>query len=378
MTTLRNIAIVGFAQLPVVARDLHRTSTEMLYPAVQQALAQCRVPRDAIDYQIAGSADYIDGRPFGFVAALDAMGSWPPRQDLHLEMDAAFCAYYAWLRMQTGECDTALVVGHGKTSEGDPNRVLNLQLDPYYQAAIGLDPTSTAALQASAYMARTGTTDHDLAAVAARNRTVGARNPENQVRQPATADELLRTPWAVEPLRTGYLPPVGESASCMILAAQGKAEQLCDRPVWIHGVDHRTEMQTLGARDLSRSAGAQLAAEKACAMAGLANAAEVDVVELSAQTPAEELILCEALGLYAKASRPALNPSGGPLCGNPLMSTGLIRMGEVFRQLSAGADGRAVSALAGSGPHRGIAHATQGHCLQHNIVWVLGGERRWA
>ena len=308
MTTLRNVAIVGFAQLPVVARDLHRTSTEMLYPAVQQALAQCRVERDAIDYQIAGSADYLDGRPFGFVAALDAMGSWPPRQDLHLEMDAAFCAYYAWLRMQTGDCDTALVVGHGKTSEGDPNRVLNLQLDPYYQAAIGLDPTSTAALQASAYMARTGTTDHDLAAVAARNRTAGARNPENQVRQPATVDELLRTPWAVEPLRTGYLPPVGESASCMILAAQGKAEQLCDRPVWIHGVDHRTEMQTLGARDLSRSAGAQLAAEKACAMAGLRNAAEADVVELSAQTPAEELMLCEALGLHDNASRPALNP----------------------------------------------------------------------
>lgn len=383
MTSLRNIAIVGFAQLPVVARDPHRTSTEMLYPVVQHALAQCRVERDAIEYQIAGSADYIDGRPFGFVTALDAMGSWPPRQDLHLEMDAAFCAYYAWMRMQTGDCDTALVVGHGKTSEGDPNRVFNLQLDPYYHGAIGLDPISTAALQASAYMARTGATDHDFAAVAARNRTAGARNPDNQVRETASAEELLRTPWMVEPLRSGYLPPVGESASCMILAAEGKAEQLCDRPVWIHGVDHRTEMQTLGARDLSRSAGTQLAAEKACAMAGLANAEGVDVVELSAQTPAEELILCEALGLHAKASRPILNPSGGPLCGNPIMSTGLIRMGEIFRQLSGRADGRAASDVAGrglsaSGAHRGIAHAAQGHCLQHNIVWVLGTARRWA
>jgi hypothetical protein len=24
-----------------------------------------------------------------------------------------------------------------------------------------------------------------------------------------------------------------------------------------------------------------------------------------------------------------------------------------------------------------VAHATQGHCLQQNIVWVLGSERRW-
>ena len=262
-----------------------------------QALAECGVERDAIDYQIAGSADYIDGRPFGFVAALDVMGSWPPRQDLHLEMDAAFCAYYAWVRMQAGDCDTAIVVGHGKTSEGEPDRVLNLQLDPYYQAPIGLDPTSTAALQASAYMARTGATDRDLAAVAARNRAAGARNPDDQVRSAASADELQRTPWAVEPLRQGYLPPIGESATCLILAAEGKAEKLCDRPVWIHGVDHRTEMQTLGARDLSRSASAQLAAREGARDGGAQERCRRRRGRAVGATPAEELILCEALGL---------------------------------------------------------------------------------
>ena len=373
MTTLRNVAIVGFAQLPIVARDPHRMATEMLYPVVRQALAECGVERDAIDYQVAGSTDYMDGRPFGFVAALDVMGSWPPRQDLHLEMDAAFCAYYGWLRMQTGDCDTVMVVGHGKTSEGDPNRVLNLALDPYYQAAIGLDPTSTAALQASAYMQRTGTTDADLAAIAARNRTAGARNADNQARTASSATELAKTPWAVEPLRAAYLPPVGESATCLILAAEGKAEKLCDRPVWIHGVDHRTEMQTLGGRDLSRSAGAKLAAEKAFTMAGLQTARDADVVELYATTPAEELILCEALDLDPRAQQPVINPSGGPLCGNPVMSTGLIRMGEVFRQLSGRAGARAVP-----GAQRGIAHAAQGHCLQQNLVWVLGTQRRWS
>ena len=87
MTALRNVAIAGFTQLPVVARDEHRTATEMLYPVVCEALAQVGVSRDAIDYQVSASTDYMDGRPFGFVAALDVMGSWPPRQDLHLEMD---------------------------------------------------------------------------------------------------------------------------------------------------------------------------------------------------------------------------------------------------------------------------------------------------
>src|SRR5216117_116093 len=186
MSRLRNIAVVAFSQAPIVARDEHRVASEILYPEVRSALDQCDVERAAIDYQVAGSSDYIDGRPFGFVTALDVMGSWPAKQDLHLEMDAAFAAYYAWVRMQAGDCDTALVCGYGKNSEGEPERVLNLELDPYYQAAIGLDPTSTAALQASAWMARAGTTDRDLAALAARRRAAGARNPDAQLREAAS------------------------------------------------------------------------------------------------------------------------------------------------------------------------------------------------
>jgi len=222
-------------------------------------------------------------------------------------------------------------------------------------------------------MARTGTTDRDFAAIAARNRTAGARNAEAQLRSPASVEELQRTPWLVEPLRTGYVPPVGETATCLILAAEGKAEKLCDRPVWIQGVDHRTEMQTIGARDLSRSVSTQMAAQKAFAMAGLTAVSNVDVAELSAATPAEELILCEALGIDSTGTRPVINPSGGPLCGNPIMMTGGIRLGEAFRQLAGRASERAVA-----GAQRAIAHGTQGHCLQHNIVWIVGTERRWA
>ena len=374
MRKLRNIAVVGFAQAPIVACDEHRTAPEMLYPQVKRALADCGVERDDIDYQTAGSADYFDGRPFGFVAALDVMGTWPPRQDSHLEMDAAFAAYYAWVRMQAEECDTALVVGYGKVSEGQPERVLNLTLDPYYQAPLGLGPLATAALQASAYMARTGATDRDLAEIAARNRAAAARNPDAQLHEPTSADELLRTPWAVTPLRSGYVPPVGESAVCLILAAEGKAEQMCPAPAWIHGVDHRAELQTLGARDLTRSAGTRLATEQALAMAGSKRANDVDVIELSGATPVEEMILREAMGLEPMGeTQPTLNPSGGPIGGNPLMMTGLIRMGEVFRQLSNGAAGHAIP-----GAQRAIAHATQGHCLQQNLVWVLGRERRWS
>ena len=106
-------------------------------------------------------------------------------------------------------------------------------------------------------------------------------------------------------------------------------------------------------------------------MAGLGSGREVDVVELCATTPAEELILREALGIEA-GDRAVVNPSGGPLCGHPLMMTGLIRLGEAFRQLSGRAGAHAVPNVG-----RAIAHAAQGHCLQQNLFFVLGRERRW-
>jgi hypothetical protein len=39
MAALRNIAVVGFAQAPIVQRDEHRINTEILYPQVRRALA---------------------------------------------------------------------------------------------------------------------------------------------------------------------------------------------------------------------------------------------------------------------------------------------------------------------------------------------------
>jgi acetyl-CoA acetyltransferase len=370
---LRNVAVVGFAYEPFVAREEHRTAQELLYLAVRRCLADAGIERDAMDLQLAGSADYVDGKPFGFVQSLDVTGSWPPRQDSHLEMDAAFAAYYGWLRIQGDECDTVMVVGYGKNSEGDLDRVSNIRLDPYYQAAIGLETTSTSALQASAYMARTGASDEDLAAVVARARAAGARNPDVLVRQSASADEIRKTPWAVEPLRRGYLSPPADTAVCLLLAAEDKASAFRARPAWIHGMDQRAELQAIGARDISRCASASLAAEKALGMSGLRSARDVDVVELAATTPAEELILREALGLDPRGERPSVNPSGGPLCGHPFMMTGLVRLGEAFRQIAGLASEHAVP-----GAKRAIAHAAQGHCLQQNLVTVLGAERRAA
>jgi len=221
-------------------------------------------------------------------------------------------------------------------------------------------------------MARTGTTDADLARVAAARRAAGAHNPDAQLREAVSAEALAATPWAMEPLRRGYVPPLGETATCLVLAAEERATDLCDRPAWVQGVDHRSELQSIGARDITRAAGARLAAEHAFRMAGIDGARDTQLAEIAATNPVEDLILCDALGIDEANGGPVVNPSGGPICAHPIMNTGGVRLGEAFRQLAGRAGERGVP-----GATRAIAHGAQGHCLQQNVVWVLGTERRW-
>src|SRR4029077_960278 len=88
------------------------------------------------------------GLAFSCVPAVDAIGTLPPVNESHVEMDAAWALYEAWVKIQTGEVDTALVYGFGKSSAGLLRRVLSLQLDPYVLTPLWPDAVSIAALQA--------------------------------------------------------------------------------------------------------------------------------------------------------------------------------------------------------------------------------------
>jgi acetyl-CoA acetyltransferase len=140
----------------------------------------------------------------------------------------------------------------------------------------------------------------------------------------------------------------------VILAAGDVARSKVSRPAWIRGIDHRVEPIHLGLRDLTVSESTRIAADKA----GVADG-PVDVAELHAPFSHQELILAEALGLDDTTS---INPSGGALAANPMMTAGLIRIGEVANRIWSGE------------VDRGVAHATSGPCLQQNLVCVLEGE----
>ncbi len=356
MRAVREVAVVAFAQTKHTGSDSGLSETEMLQPVIADVLEQVGLHRTEIGFTCSGSCDYLAGVPFSFVSALDAVGAWPPISESHVEMDGAWALYEAWVRLQHGDIDSALVYAFGKSTQGDLREIMTLQLDPYYLAPLGLDQVSLAAVAARAYLDASGHTERDLADVAARSRRDAAANPHAIPAGPLTADEVLAQPPVVAPLRPADCAPITDGAAAVVLAAGDTARRLRRRPAWIRGIDHRIEAHYPGVRDLTRSESAVLAARGAGAVGD--GAAQPDLAELHAQFSHEELILRDALRLPAGV---AVNPSGGPLGANPVMATGLIRIGEAAARVFDGSAGRAV------------AHASSGPCLQHNLVCVLEG-----
>jgi acetyl-CoA acetyltransferase len=349
----RDVAVVAFAQSPSVRREDRRNEVEMLMPVVREALDACGLTKRDIGFFVSGSSDYLAGASFAFVHALDAIGAWPPIQESHVEMDGAWALYEAWVRLQHGDVDTALVYSFGKSSPGPLRRLLALQLDPYLLAPLWPDAISLAALQARLLLESGLATEADLAGVVARSRRAALANPRAQLRGEPAVEALLAEPYLVSPLRRHDCPPISDGAAVAVLAAGDRARQLCPLPAWIGGIDHRIEAHALGARDLVASGSTALAAERAGVFDG-----PVDVAELHAPFSHQELILARALRLGGET---AVNPSGGALAANPMMVAGLVRIGEAARRVM---DGSA---------RRAVAHATSGPCLQQNLVCVLEG-----
>jgi acetyl-CoA acetyltransferase len=151
---MREVAVISFAQAPMRRRELDRNEVEILMPVVAEAVERSGLPRHDIGFTCSGSCDYLQGQPFSFVMALDAVGAWPPIRESHVEMDAAWALYEAWVKMQTGEVDSALVYGFSRSSLGDLPEVLTLQLDPYTVAPLWPTAIDLAALQARALLDR--------------------------------------------------------------------------------------------------------------------------------------------------------------------------------------------------------------------------------
>src|SRR5262249_13955776 len=248
----RDVAVVSFAS-SAFDRDSTHNETEMLVPTVHAAVAESGIPKSDLGFVCSGSLDYLQGGPFAFVAGLDAVGSWPPMRESHVEMDAAWAMYEAWVGIQSGEFDSALVYGFGKSSPGDLHEIMTLQTDPYYVAPLWPSMVDMAALQARAYLDASGRDEADLAEAAARAQRNGRSNPYAGRAGAVDAKQVLAEPVTHDPLRDADIAPITDGTAAVVIAAGDLARSVCERPAWIRALDHRIEAHGLGVRDLATS-----------------------------------------------------------------------------------------------------------------------------
>jgi acetyl-CoA acetyltransferase len=348
----RNVAVVGFAHAPHVRRtDGTTNGVEMLIPCFAELYEELGISRADIGFWCSGSSDYLAGRAFSFISAIDSIGAVPPINESHIEMDAAWALYEAYIKILTGEVDTALVYGFGKSSAGVLRQILSRQTDPYTVAPLWPDSVSLAGLQARVGL-DTGKWTHEQMAQVALDSFAQAERTDRE-KSAKSIEELLARPFFNDPLRRHDIAPITDGAAVIVLAAGDRARELRENPAWITGIEHRIETPVVGARNLTESP-----STAASAKAATGGDRSVDVAELHAPFTHQHLILAEAIGIKGKTK---VNLSGGALSANPMFVAGLERIGFAAQHIWNGS------------AERVLAHATSGPALQQNLVAVMEG-----
>lgn len=349
----REVAVVGFAHAPHVRRtDGTTNGVEMLMPCFAQLYRELGITKSDIGFWCSGSSDYLAGRAFSFISAIDSIGAVPPINESHVEMDGAWALYEAYIKVLTGEVDTALAYGFGKSSAGTLRQILSLQTDPYTVAPLFPDSISIAGLQARLGLDSQAFTVEQMARVALESFAVADR--VDSVASTDSLDDLLDRPYFADPLRRHDIAPIADGAAAIVIAAGDRARELCENPAWITGFEHRIESPVLGARDLTRSLSAAASARAASGN----DTRSVEVAEIHAPFTHQHLILTEAMRIPSRAK---INPSGGALAANPMFVAGLERIGFAAQHIFNRTAGRV------------LAHATSGPALQQNLVAVMEG-----
>jgi acetyl-CoA C-acetyltransferase len=378
----RKVAIVACAQTSYESRK--KQSREMMvYEVIKDLLQTAGISKSEVDTVVSAQNDYLEGRTISNMRTVGPLAAFM-KDETKVEMDGAFAAFYALARILSGVHDLAIVAGESMASCFPAYLPMIWTLDPSFDRPNGfLNEVSAAAIQAGAYMDRYGVSEEQVADVSVKNLGNAAGNPFALRKMPdIDIDAVMGSRMLYSPIRELNAYPLTDGACALLLAAEEKAGEITDKPVWIDGVGNCHGTYYLGDRDLAGCDSLKAAAEAAYKMAGIEDPAEeLDAAEIHENYSHEELIFYEALGFCEEGEGAGLleggvtatggdlpvNASGGGLSANPLCATGLIRLAEAAMQLR----GEAGEHQVPGEPAVALAHGQNGICAQQNVVFIL-------
>jgi acetyl-CoA acyltransferase len=209
------------------------------------------------------------------------------------------------------------------------------------------------AMGARFHMKRYGTTQRQLAVIAAKNHNNSTMNPLAQYTFPQTVEQVMEDYVVAFPLTRAMCAPIGDGSAAAILCSEHFLKEhsnLKDRAIMLRA-------SVLKSGSWGKDDICQRAAETAYKMAGI-GPEDINVAEVHDATAFAELHIMEQVGFcpigqggsFAEKGNTELNgkipinPSGGLLArGHPIGASGLAQIYELITQLRGEAGKRQVS-----------------------------------
>lgn len=378
---MRGVRIIGVGMTPF-GRHLDKTHTELAQAAVREALTDARINSSDLDMAI--YANVIQGFFAGEMSipgeyALRPLGIQGVRV-MHVEAACASATiglHIAVDYVRAGLAEAVLVVGVEKLYSADRAKRFAVFQQPL-DAALAADyltrtapllaPAPTGlegpgpnimmdayAAQARLHMATYGTTQRQIAAVAAKNHTHSMLNKLSQYREAMSVDEVLAAPNVAWPLTVPMCAPISDGAAAAVVCSDAFAGRVgAGRAVRVLAAESQSGSDR--APDDYTNHVTRLTSARAYHRAGI-GPVEVDVAEVHDASSSGEIVQVEALELCAPGEagpaavrgelsyggRIPVNVSGGLVSkGHPLGATGLGQVFELVTQLRGEAGQRQV------------------------------------
>lgn len=382
---MSNIYIVGVGMTPC-GKFLEKSVKDLTREAVVAALSDASLDRDAIQVAYFANAGQsaIEGQFMvgGQIALRDmGIGGIPVTNVENACASASTAVHQAWAYLKAGLADVALAVGAEKLYHKDKAKSFAVfdgawdiaNVDQLTRSLMamgeGIDPPAgrpahsefrsvfmdVYAALARHHMKQYGTTERQLAAVAAKNHRHSTLNPLSQYRTDMSIDEVLAARMISWPLTLPMCAPISDGSAAAILVreeALGRFDRSravrIDASVLASGTDRSPD-------DLANHI-CRNAARRAYEVAGI-GPQDVSVAEVHDATAFAEVLQVENLGFCAPGEggqlaergdtalggRIPVNTSGGlESKGHPIGATGLGQIFELVTQVRGEAGKRQV------------------------------------
>lgn len=358
-----NKVMVAGTGMTRFGRFLERSLRDMANEAVQAALADAGVDVAAVDAVYFGNAagGLLTGQECirGQAALRESGLLGKPIINVENACASSSSAFHlAWMAVASGLYETVVAVGAEKMYNHDrmvPLRALEAAADIEelgdLRRRIEASGEATGSIFmdlyksiGKSYMADSGATEADFAAVTVKSRQFASHNADAQYRDPVTSADVLASRMIADPLRLMMCSPIGDGAAAIVLTSESNARRLSLPRVQVLASVVVSGAGTVG---VAGDPVAKRAADRAYEIAGI-GPGDLHVVEVHDAAAPAELLISEQLGLAAPGEGPALlrsgrtsmggdlpiNPSGGLISrGHPIGATGCAQLVELADQL---------------------------------------------